>query len=649
MEDDMRASHVFAASVALLVALAGAPLARASAAGQDPAPIPPWTRLSGTIPGAKGSLAVTFAIYADQTGGDPLWIETQNVVLDSEGRYNVFLGATQPNGIPAELFGSGSARWVGVRAEGAGELPRVLLVSVPYAVRAATADAIGGLPLSAFVLAGDTSGKAANGLTYLDSKALNSPPPGASAPLTAGTAGYIAKFTDVTNLNNSLIFQSGANIGINTTAPAAPFNPVSTVAPGTFFDVYSNTLTALPVVFRAARGTPIAPAAVQTDDILGGLAVRGYGATGFSAGTGQVMYRAAEPWTDTAHGTYLSVTTTPLGSATWVERMRVAPNGFVGHGTSAPLFPLDVRLVRGVTYARFGADGTMPLFLMAGSPHVGFNTYFDTAFKYGSAGPAGYLGFNNGVAGGFVVATAPSGTSDAAATMTPRMAITNDGKVGIGTTAPTVALDVAGDVNASGAVVAAVSLGAPGIVADWLQANSDIAASYALFSTAGSDYWAVKAESLGTGSTVGIDASVGSTTGVAGKFTNAAATGKAISASVNGVEVMSASEAGIKAGPGMTGTPIACGAFDGDATRRAGSSNIACTWNASSTRYQCTIDGQTFVTTSYVANVAQTALALPVISAAGGQLVVQFYNVGATPAPIKLASADVFYVTVYKQ
>ena len=90
------------------------------------------------------------------------------------------------------------------------------------------------------------------------------------------------------------------------------FHAVATAAPGAFFDVYNNVLGALPVVYRAARGTPGAPIAVRPDDILGGLAVRGYGATGFSGGQGQMMFRAAEPWTDAAHGTYLQLTTTPL-------------------------------------------------------------------------------------------------------------------------------------------------------------------------------------------------------------------------------------------------------------------------------------------------------------------------------------------------
>ena len=150
-------------------------------------------------------------------------------------------------------------------------------------------------------------------------------------------------FTDATTLGNSVIYQTpGGSIGMNTTAPAAAFHAVSGAAPVAFFDVYSNALGALPVVYRAARGTPAAPTAVQANDILGGLAVRGYGATAWSAGRGQVMFKAAENWTDAAQGTYLQFTTTPIGSGRWAERMRIAPDGNVGIGTPTPAQMLSV-------------------------------------------------------------------------------------------------------------------------------------------------------------------------------------------------------------------------------------------------------------------------------------------------------------------
>jgi hypothetical protein len=231
-----------------------------------------------------------------------------------------------------------------VQAEGQAEQPRVLLVSVPYALKAADAETVGGKPLSAFVLTGTTTGTGADGLTYVDTRVLKQGLSGAGLlPQGAGNPGYIGVFSDTTTLINSVIFQNGTSIGIGTTTPAAPFHAVAAAAPAAFFDVYSNSLFALPVVFRAARGTAASPTAVQLGDILGGLAVRGYGATGFSTGRGQVMFKAAENWTDAAQGTYLVFATEPLGAAAAAsERMRIDPAGRVGIGTATPTALLHV-------------------------------------------------------------------------------------------------------------------------------------------------------------------------------------------------------------------------------------------------------------------------------------------------------------------
>jgi trimeric autotransporter adhesin len=311
-------------------------------AGVAVAQTPRLVRYTGLIHDSTGApvtgpTTLTFAIYAEPEGGTSLWSETQVVTLDESGRYRVMLGAMAAEGLPVELFAQGSARWLAIAVNGGPEAARVALVSVPYALKAADADTVGGKPVSAFVLASDPTPAMTEGRTALT---MTSSPTGTA--LTSGTAGYLGMFTNSTDLGDSAIFQTGTNIGVGTTTPAAPFHSVAAAAPGAFFDVYSNSLGALPVVFRAARGTKAAPTAVQTDDILGGLAVRGYGATGFSEGKGQVMFRAAEPWTDTATGTYLQLTTTPIGSTNWLERIRIAPNGNVGIGTTLPTQKLTV-------------------------------------------------------------------------------------------------------------------------------------------------------------------------------------------------------------------------------------------------------------------------------------------------------------------
>src|SRR5690349_22978476 len=87
----------------------------------------------------SGVSGVTFGIYANQYEGAPLWTETQSVQADARGNYLVQLGATKAEGLPLELFISGEARWLGVRANGGEEQPRILLMSVPYALKAADA------------------------------------------------------------------------------------------------------------------------------------------------------------------------------------------------------------------------------------------------------------------------------------------------------------------------------------------------------------------------------------------------------------------------------------------------------------------------------------------------------------------------------
>lgn len=67
-------------------------------------------------------------------------------------------------------------------------------------------------------------------------------------------------------------------------------------------------------VGRHAIGTYAAPTAVQVSNRLVSLCGVGYGATGYSSTPrGIVAVRAAENWTDTAQGTYISFSTTAIG------------------------------------------------------------------------------------------------------------------------------------------------------------------------------------------------------------------------------------------------------------------------------------------------------------------------------------------------
>src|SRR5262245_30952334 len=54
-----------------------------------------------------GVQSITFALYKDQREGAPLWQETQNVTVESNGRFSVLLGAGTSGGMPTQLFAEG--------------------------------------------------------------------------------------------------------------------------------------------------------------------------------------------------------------------------------------------------------------------------------------------------------------------------------------------------------------------------------------------------------------------------------------------------------------------------------------------------------------------------------------------------------------
>ena len=192
-----------------------APLA-ASASTAVPALVP-FSGLT-TAPDGKpltGQTTITFLIFKDQEGGEPLFAETQSVTPDSSGHYQVQLGATLANGLPAELFATGEARWLEVQVAGQMPQPRVLMASVPYALKAADSATLGGLPASAFVLAGS---KASADLAATVSAAATT---ASAVTTTGGISGYLPEFTGASTIADSPVFVSGANVGIGITTPSA--------------------------------------------------------------------------------------------------------------------------------------------------------------------------------------------------------------------------------------------------------------------------------------------------------------------------------------------------------------------------------------------------------------------------------------------
>jgi hypothetical protein len=212
---------VFFLTLSVLVFSDSALFAQATSQSQAVAPVtvPRFVRFGGVAHDLNGKLltgnvGITFALYAGQSGGAPLWLETQSVQADATGHYTVLLGSTKPDGLPSEIFANEQARWIGVQIEQQVEQPRTLLVSAPYALKAGDAETLGGLPPSAFMLAVPVASNGSLPASPMNAPGANSsstaPPPASSNVTTnGGTVNTIPMFTTATNVQNSILTQTG--------------------------------------------------------------------------------------------------------------------------------------------------------------------------------------------------------------------------------------------------------------------------------------------------------------------------------------------------------------------------------------------------------------------------------------------------------
>jgi hypothetical protein len=153
----------------ILLTLTGNAHPQLTTAPQASVTVPHVIRYSGSVPlsvpAGQTELRVTFRLYSAARGGRALWQETQTITAQN-GKIAALIGATAIGGIPDYWFASGSARWLEVQFDNEPIQTRVELASVPYALKAANAETLGGKPLSAFVLRGTVA--SANAAEPLD-------------------------------------------------------------------------------------------------------------------------------------------------------------------------------------------------------------------------------------------------------------------------------------------------------------------------------------------------------------------------------------------------------------------------------------------------------------------------------------------------
>ncbi len=387
------ASFLFLSLCLFLVTVASLAAQQSNADGN--ASIPHLIRFSGVLKDvdgkpAQGTVGVTFALYKDEQGGVPLWMETQNVTPDASGRYSIMLGATKSDGLPTELFISKEARWLSVEPRGLPAPVRVLLLSVPYALKAVDAETIGGLPPSAFVLAAPAGSASAFNATANASSSTTAPPPASGVTTSGGTVNLIPLWSTASDIENSAISQIGsgttAKIGINTATPTStldvkgsatvrgtlglPAGGVATATAGKSSQpvnlgassFYSSNSTAITQTFQL-RAEPAGNNTATPSGTLNLLFGSGTAApteTGLKiASNGQIVFAAGQAFPGTGNGTITGLTAgtdltgggtsgnvTVNVDTTKVVTGVVAGTGLTGGGTGGvPTLNLDVTKV----------------------------------------------------------------------------------------------------------------------------------------------------------------------------------------------------------------------------------------------------------------------------------------------------------------
>lgn len=112
--------------------------------------VPVMTSFTGRISDSSGPVdgpvSLTFRLYDSVSNGTMVWEESHGSVVANAGLVFVALGSVAPstNGLDASVFDGGNM-YLEIVVNGDVQAPRVPILSVPYALRASTADKLGSL------------------------------------------------------------------------------------------------------------------------------------------------------------------------------------------------------------------------------------------------------------------------------------------------------------------------------------------------------------------------------------------------------------------------------------------------------------------------------------------------------------------------
>jgi hypothetical protein len=442
-----------------------------------------------------GSYNLTFKIYNVETGGNALWSENQASVPVQHGVFGVELGiVTALNGLTF-----GEPYWLGVTVVGGPEMaPRFKLAANPYSLSVMGAE--NRMPSKGNVGVGTANPirqlhVAAPGYVELVMESTDGQADWRKWNLVAGPGGgqptdlFLRVLNDAGNaaVRDVMYWRHDGNVGVGTVNPQARLS-LGGDGGGQKLLVFDNGNARYGFGIGdwemrgfAQEGGHISFGHIGTDgttwsekmrmDAAGNLgigtpapirdlhvAAGNYAQMVLEATDNQANWRKWNFMVGAGAGQPANMWLRILnddGSASSRDVMYWENSGYVGIGTTAPGFGLDVEKVRGNTAAKFGP--TLPVYVVHSHPNIGFNAYYDGGWKFGAGSAskhAGSIGFDPDL-GDFTITTSlAAGNADEPVTVQEVMRIKQDGKVGIGTVSPSDKLTVNGNVKiASGRLI----------------------------------------------------------------------------------------------------------------------------------------------------------------------------------------------------